>query len=144
MSEIKNVIAVPHVSHPCHVVRPDEAYTGKQGLTYVAGISVRSVVSRGLCMHLVHLPPGARTAPHVHQHHETAVYVLRGEVQIWYGDQLEHQAVVRAGEFRHIPAGVLHHPFNATETHALAVLACTDLHEQESVVLLPELDRPHP
>ena len=72
------------------------------------------------------------------------VYVLRGEVQMCYGDQLEHHTVVRAGEFRHILAGVPQQPFNASRTEALAVLVCTDTNEQKSVVLLPELDKLHP
>jgi uncharacterized RmlC-like cupin family protein len=144
MSEVTNIRTVPRAPQTCQVVRPDGAYTGKQGLTYFAGISAQTVVSQGLCMHLVHLPRGARATPHMHEHHETGVYVLRREVQMWYGDKLEHHSVVRAGEFQYIPAGMPHQPFNASETEAVAVLARTDPNEQESVVLLPELDGLHP
>jgi len=98
------------------MVRAGESYSGTQGLTYFAGISARTVVSQGLCMHLVRLPPGARATPYMHEIHEMVVYVLRGEVHMWHGDQLEHHAVVRSGEFWHILAGVPQQPFNASRT----------------------------
>ena len=45
-----------------------------------------------------------------------------------------------AGDLIYIPAGVPHLPINTGQTEAVAILARTDPHEQESVVLLPELD----
>ena len=64
---------------------------------------------------------------------------------MWWGERLEHHLVSRAGEFVYIPANVPHLPYNpsATET-CVAVIARTDPNEQESVVLLPELDAIHP
>jgi uncharacterized RmlC-like cupin family protein len=48
---------------------------------------------------------------------------------------------VAAGEFIYIPAGVPHLPVNPSRTEPVtAVIARTDPNEQESVVLLPELD----
>jgi uncharacterized RmlC-like cupin family protein len=124
----------------CQIVRPDGSYTGRQGLNYFAGVSAESVGSKALCMHLLKMPPGMRAKPHLHQNHESAAYVISGEVEMLYGDKLEHHATVRAGEFVYIPAGVPHMPYNATEREAVALLARTDPNEQESVVLLPELD----
>ena len=60
---------------------------------------------------------------------------------MWWGDGLTHHEVVRAGDFVYIPAGVPHLPANRSRTEPLtAVVARTDPNEQESVVLLPELD----
>lgn len=48
---------------------------------------------------------------------------------------------VLAGDFLYIPAGVPHLPANQSKTQpCIAVIARTDPNEQESVVLLPELD----
>ena len=48
------------------------------------------------------------------------------------------------GDYLYIPADVPHLPYNASETEpCLAVIARTDPNEQESVVLLPELDGVH-
>src|SRR3712207_482130 len=132
-----------HAQLTCRVIRPDDAYAGRQGLTYFAGVSAETTGAHGICMHLVRIPPGARANAHVHEQHETAIYVLSGEVEMWCGERLEQHMTVRAGEFVYIPAGIPHQPFNATATEAVAVLARTDPNEQESVVLLPELDELH-
>ena len=125
----------------CVVVRGDDGFDGKQGLSYFAGISAETAGSRGLCMHMVTIAPGQRARAHLHQAHETAIYVLRGESEVWYGEGLRQHLVVRAGEYLYIPAGMPHLPANTHPTEpCVAVLARTDPNEQESVVLLPDLD----
>jgi uncharacterized RmlC-like cupin family protein len=127
----------------CRVIRGDSAGTfqGKQGLNYFEGISAESVGSRGICMHTVTIPPGARANAHLHENHETAIYVLSGEGVMWYGEGLSEFLTVRAGDYLYIPAGVPHLPANQSETEpCVAILARTDPNEQESVVLRPDLD----
>jgi uncharacterized RmlC-like cupin family protein len=124
----------------CRIIRPGQTYDGKQGLSYFEGISAEAVGSTGICMHLLTIPPGGRARAHLHESHETVIYVLSGEAHTWYGDRLEHHAIVRAGEMFYIPAGVPHLPANLSDQPCSAVIARTDPKEQESVVLLPELD----
>ena len=125
----------------CRVIHPGETYTGKQAFTYFSGISAENTGARGICMHLLTIPPGGRAKAHFHEHHETAIYVISGEAEMRYGEQLEEHMVTRAGDFVYIPAGVPHLPYNASATEpCTAVIARTDPNEQESVVLLPELD----
>jgi uncharacterized RmlC-like cupin family protein len=125
----------------CQVVRPQDTYEGKQGLEYFAGISAESVGASAICMHMVTIPPGARANAHLHEDHETAIYVLSGTAEMWYGENLSEYLTVNAGEYLYIPAGVPHLPANPSDTEpAIAVLARTDPNEQESVVLLPELE----
>jgi uncharacterized RmlC-like cupin family protein len=125
----------------CVVLRPGDSYDGKQGLSYASGISAETVGSTGLCMHLLEMPPGARARAHLHENHETAIYVLSGEAEMWYGDELEHHVLINAGDLVYIPAGVPHLPGNVSgATPCVAVIARTDPNEQESVVLLPDLD----
>jgi uncharacterized RmlC-like cupin family protein len=131
-----------HVSElTCKVVRAGEAYQGKQALSYAPGISAETVGARNINLQLVTIPPNGRAKAHLHAEHETAAYVIRGEIELRHGDHLQYHTVIRAGEFLYIPAGVPHLPFNAGQTEAVAVLARTDPNEQESVVLLPELDQ---
>lgn len=66
----------------CTVVRPGGTFDGKQGLTYLEGISAERVGATGLCMHLLTLPPGARAAPNLHETHETAICVISGEAEM--------------------------------------------------------------
>lgn len=124
----------------CRVVRNGEGFQGRQGLQYFTGLSAESVGSKGLCMHLLEMPPGARANAHLHEGHETTIYVFEGEVEMLYGDELEQHLKVGEGDFLYIPAGVPHLPFNSSDRVARAVLARTDPNEQESVVLLPHLD----
>jgi uncharacterized RmlC-like cupin family protein len=127
-------------SAACRVIRPSGSYDGRQGLSYFEGIARETVGSTGICMHLLTIPPGARAKAHLHESHETAIYVLSGEAHTWYGERLEEHVIVRAGEMFYIPAGVPHLPANLSDAPCSAVIARTDPHEQESVVLLPELD----
>ena len=124
----------------CRLIRPGTTYDGKQGLRYFEGISTETVGSQGICMHILTMPPGARAKAHLHESHETAIYVLSGEVDTWYGDNLEHHILVKAGDLFYIPAGVPHLPANNSDKPSSAVIARTDPNEQESVVLLPHLD----
>lgn len=125
---------------PCRIVHGGEAFHGKQGLDYFAGISSESTGSEGICMHMLVMPPGARAKAHLHQNHETAIYMLEGVVEFLHGPNLEHCDRVQQGDYIYIPAGVPHLPYNPTEARAVAVLARTDPKEQESVVLRPDLD----
>ncbi len=126
----------------CRRISGDSTYEGKQGLTYTAAVSAQSVGTQRLCMHLLTIPPGGRARAHLHQDHETALYVLSGEGGMWFGENLEEHLLARASDFVYIPAGIPHLPYNASQTESVvAVLARTDPDEQESVVLLPELDR---
>jgi uncharacterized RmlC-like cupin family protein len=127
----------------CPIVRPGTTYTGAQGLSYFAGVSAQNVGSRAICMHLLKMPPGVRANAHLHENHETAIYLISGRAAMWYGPQLEHHLEMAAGEFLYIPAGVPHLPYNPSASEeAVAVLARTDPNEQESVRLLPALERP--
>lgn len=124
----------------CQIIRPSKTYGGKQGLNYFEGIATETVGSTGLCMHMVKIPPGAKANAHLHENHETAIYVIKGWAEMWYGDNLEDHMVIREGEFLYIPAGVPHCPANRSDEEVIAVLARTDPNEQESVFPLPELD----
>ena len=128
----------------CVVVGTGETYKGKQDFTYFAGVSAENTGSQGICMHLLTIPPGERAKAHLHENHETAIYVLSGEAGTWYGEQLAEHFTAKAGDFIYIPAGMPHLPYNPSQTEpCTAVIARTDPNEQESVVLLPELDELH-
>lgn len=123
---------------PCRVIRSADGFRGRQGLDYFSGISAESAGAEAICMHMLVMPPGASASPHFHEAHETAIYMLEGEVEFEHGSNLENVDRVRAGDYVYIPAGVPHRPYNPTEARAVAIIARTDPNEQESVVLLPK------
>jgi uncharacterized RmlC-like cupin family protein len=129
----------------CRVLRAGESFIGKQGFSYAPAISAETVGASALHMQLLTIPPGGRAKAHKHESHETAIYVLSGEGGMYYGDRLEHHLISRPGDFVYIPANVPHLPYNVSKTEpCLAVIARTDPNEQESVVLMPELEAIHP
>jgi uncharacterized RmlC-like cupin family protein len=123
------------------VIRAAESYVGQQGLTYTPGVSAETAGATGLWLGSVPLRPGARTKAHTHEQHESAFYMVSGEeVELWTGDQLQHREAAHAGDYLYIPPGVPHVAVNRSATPALFVGARTDPHEQESVVMRPDLD----
>lgn len=124
----------------CVKLRPGGTYSGKQGFDYFEGIAKETVGSEGVCMHLLTIPPGARAKAHKHESHETAIYVISGSAKMYWGEELQHVMETNAGDLIYIPPGVPHLPFNDGTEAAVAVIARTDPNEQESVVLLPELE----
>ena len=125
----------------CKVISGREAYRGKQNLEVFEGISAQSAGSKGLCLHLITIPPGGRAKPHLHEHHESSVYVVSGKAGMWYGEGLREHLSVTAGDFLYIPANTPHLPYNASDTEpCIGVVARTDPNEQESVTLLDIAD----
>jgi uncharacterized RmlC-like cupin family protein len=123
----------------CRVVRAGEE-TSSRGPAFGAGISAESAGATRLCMHLGVVPPGGTADPHLHEGHESAIYVLEGHAGMDYGNSLEHRLEAGPGDFVFVPAGVPHRPFNLSETEPVRyVVARTDPDEDESVVLLPHL-----
>ena len=128
----------------CQLLRAGESFIGKQGFSYAPAISAETVGASALHMQLLTIPPGARAKAHKHESHETAIHVLSGEAGMWYGARLEHHMITRRGDFVYIPANVPHLPYNLSQNEpCAAVISRTDPNEQESVVLLPELDAIH-
>ena len=125
----------------CALLRAGAPFIGKQGFSYAPAVSAETVGASAIHIQLLTMPPGARAKAHKHEAHETAIYVLSGEGAMYYGEKLERHMVARAGDFIYIPANMPHLPYNMSQTEpCVAVIARTDPNEQESVVLMPELE----
>lgn len=124
----------------CRKIRPADRYAGKQGFTYDAGIARETTGSQAICMHLLTIPPGGRARAHKHATHETAIYQMTGRSVMYWGDRLQNRMEAEAGDLIYIPADMPHLPFNPGPEPCTAVIARTDPNEQESVILMPELE----
>jgi uncharacterized RmlC-like cupin family protein len=100
------------------------------------GVSSRSAGSRALCLHLVTIPPGTRGVPHIHDGHESAIYTVSGETEVWHGEGLRQRTVVEAGDFMYVPPGTPHLAVNRSDVLTVAVVARTDPEQQESLITL--------
>jgi uncharacterized RmlC-like cupin family protein len=124
----------------CVIIRSAERYDGRQVASLTSGVSSRSAGAQALCLHLIMIPPGTRGMPHFHAGHESAVYTVSGETEVWHGDGLIKRTVVRAGDFMYIPPGTPHLTVNRGDVTAIAIVARTDPGERESAVTV-ELPR---
>lgn len=115
-------------------VRPQKGVMTRQRLPYFIGISAATAGAKGICMHMVVIPPGAAAEPHRHVGYETALYVLEGRVETRYGPGLQKSVINEAGDFLFIAPDVPHQAFNLSATEpARAIVARNDPNEQESV-----------
>lgn len=124
------------------VVHGSTSYESQQGSVYSPGISAETVDSEQIFLGIVTLPPEGRTKAHIHEHHESAFYMLSGEeVELWSGSDLEQRDIARPGDFLFIPAKVPHVAVNRSKTTpAVFVGVRNEPTAQESVVMLPDLD----
>lgn len=125
----------------CRILRDEKTFMAKTGLPYRFGLTQETVGSKGLSMHVISIPPGDRALAHMHVGHESMLYVISGEAETFFGEKLENRVTVRAGDLQYVPAGCPHLSVNLSKTNpCIGVVARTDPNEQESVVMLPELD----
>jgi hypothetical protein len=82
----------------CQVVHSGVAYEGKQGFTYLRGLTGETVGSQGISMTVLALPDGARAKTHLHREVETAVYVIEGRAEMFYGPRLGEHLVAESGD----------------------------------------------
>ncbi len=119
-------------------VRPAEEVLSRQHLPYFVGISHNTAGATGISMNLIVIPPGGAAQPHLHRGYETAIYILEGDVQTFYGPDLRQSMTNHAGDFLFIPANVPHQPVNLNKDRPVrAIVARNDADEQESVELYP-------
>lgn len=117
------------------IIRPDAAVLDQQNLPHFIGISERTTGAKGIAMCLVIIPPGGIAKPHFHPEHETAIYLLKGQVELLYGQGLKQCQICEAGDFIFTPPGVPHQPRNLSTTEPVYVLAArNDPDEQEKSV----------
>jgi uncharacterized RmlC-like cupin family protein len=124
----------------CVVVQSGEHYDCKQGGTLAGGVSSQTADGEALRLHLLMIPPGTRGMPHYLAEHESAIYAVSGETEVWHGPGLTQRTIVRAGDFMYVPPGTPHLPVNRGALMSVSVVARAAPDEQESVVIV-ELPR---
>lgn len=124
----------------CQIVRRGDAGEGAQGLRYAAGVTSSTSAARALCLTSSEIPPGVRSACHLHRGIESAGYVASGAIGFWWGECLEHYAELGPGDFAHIPPDLPHVVGNIGGEPAVIVVAHSAASDQEGIELLPGLD----
>jgi uncharacterized RmlC-like cupin family protein len=118
----------------CVIIRPSRVDERPR-----PGVSSLSAGAKALGVRLIMIPPGARSMPH-YADHETALYMVSGETEVWHGAGLVKRSMVRAGDFIYIPPGAPHLAVNRGDVTSIAVAARTDPADESSTVVI-ELPR---
>src|SRR5262245_3663343 len=130
--------------NPAHdgvaVVKPGQTYVGKQGFTYVAGVSAETVGAKMVCMNILPMPPDTVAKAHYHKGIETIAYLLEGECALYYGDDLQQRVWVHQGEHCFVDSAVPHAPCNESGKPCAWIVVHSCGSDQDGIVLLPELD----
>ena len=130
----KKPLAVKRGAEGVVTVHPVTPIDTRQGLPNFVGISSETAHAKHLSMNIVVIPPGGAAKPHIHKGFESAVYLIQGNVETRYGENLAHSMVNKAGDFLFIPPNVPHQPRNLSDTEpAIAIVTRNDPNEQESV-----------
>lgn len=122
-------------------VRPEEEEIAKQDIPALFGVNATTTSARNISMLLTMFEPGGHSNCHMHLDSETTLYVVRGSAHFFYGEHLEHDEVVNAGDFIYVPPFCPHKGYNRSrKERVIFVTARTDALEQERVVVTPEAD----
>jgi uncharacterized RmlC-like cupin family protein len=124
-------------------VRPEalsDATAQTPGLTRAEAISGRTVGAQHLWLGKAVAPAGKVSAVHHHGESETALYVLRGRVTLFFGEGLRQRLDVQAGDYLFVPAWAIHAEGNLGDEDAEGLVARST--PEPLAVDLPELRVP--
>lgn len=111
-------------------IRPGLDNESWNGLNYQVGISSRTVGARELSMNVATIPPGGVAKAHIHVDFEVGLYILKGNLEHRYGEQLARSVVNAAGDFIFIEPGVPHEVYNLSDTEEVVAVVCRSSPDQ--------------
>ncbi len=80
----------------------------------------------------VTLPPGTRTGTHHHGRHEVSIYIVKGRLEIRWGEHLEYVADLEPGDFAYFAPFVPHREFN---THTVDTVDLIAIRSNERIAI---------
>lgn len=87
----------------------------------------------------VTLAPGTRTGTHHHGRHEVSIYIVKGRLEIRWGEQLEYVADLEPGDFAYFAPFVPHQEFN---THTVDTVDLIAIRSDNERIAIPLADTP--
>jgi len=86
------------------------------GMVREAGVSQETAGATTIWSGFVSTPPGVSSGVHHHGDCETAIYVVSGNVRFYWGDRLQFQDDVKAGDFLFVPPNEVHLEQNLSDS----------------------------
>jgi uncharacterized RmlC-like cupin family protein len=108
------------MTEPLRVVRPDDLVPADP----TPGMARRRAFEApGLWAGIVDTDPGTASGWHHHGTHQSSLYVLSGTMRFEFGAGGGSAVEARAGDFVHVPAGVVHRELNPGDVVCQVVIA---------------------
>jgi len=117
MNTTESATLDPHPAQATEVrlIKPlqlDEDTPQTPGMRRLAAISSVLIGSEALWAGIMLAEPGTASSVHHHGPLETVVYVLSGRSKVRWGNRLEHETDMEAGDFVYIPPFMPHQEIN--------------------------------
>ena len=97
---------------------------GPKSLRATYGIEDKTVENPKMTMQHSVIPPGDRNQRHYHINCDAGMYIIKGRLKIFLGPDHEmEEAIVEAGDFAFVPAGVIHGLMNLSDTEEAELVA---------------------
>jgi uncharacterized RmlC-like cupin family protein len=118
---------------PMRVVKPEPERELPRGVVGGAEISQATTGAHNIYMGLFRVPAGARSRPHYHANCESALYMLKGGVEIRWGDHLEQSLEVHEGDMLYVPPRETHIVRNLSDDEPAEYVVARDSPTEDSV-----------
>ena len=121
---------------PC-VVHGAAGATGQTpGMERKAAIDANAVGAQRVFMGRASAPPLSNSGAHHHGDSETAAYVVRGVVRVYFGEAFREFVEAREGDFLFVPANLAHVEVNPSPDEPMEVILARG--PENTVVNLPD------
>ena len=104
-----------------------------RGVVGGAEISQATTGAHNIYMGLFRVPAGARGRPHYHENCESALYMLKGGIEIQWGDDLQDSVEVRAGDMLYVPPRETHIVRNLSDSEPAEYVVARDSPTEDSI-----------
>ncbi len=115
------------------VVKPGPERELPRGVVGGSEISAETTGAKNLYMAVFRVPPGARSRPHYHENCESGCVMLSGAMKISWGENLEHEVVLEAGDLLYVPPHETHVVENRSDTEPAEYVVARDSPTEDSV-----------
>jgi uncharacterized RmlC-like cupin family protein len=116
------------------VVRPqDRSREVPRGVLGGSEVSQATAGAHNIYMGVFRVPAGARSRPHYHADCESAVYMLSGTLLVKWGDSLEHEERLEAGDMVYVPPRETHILENQSDAEPAEYVVARDSPTEDSV-----------
>lgn len=123
------------------VVRPHErdASTAQTpGMHREAGVAATTVGAEKIWVGHVTMAPGMKSGVHHHGPLESSIYIISGRARFRFGEGLEQEVEVAAGDFVYVPPEAIHQELNADDGAPVEMIVARD--GQENIVVNVEME----